>query len=152
MRQRVIIIVFISQLLSQCFISIEDETWSEFIITNRSGVVVRILPTTAYNDTIILQNNSSKVFDERFVRGITDGISFASFTDGNPISVIFNGRDTIVHYNDDQLHVGNYYKQSTVRNFYNTFSYEKVMPIDKKHSRLVQLKYIFEEQDYLDAQ
>ena len=129
----------------------EDATFNKFQLLNSSGVTIKILPTTSLRDTLTLLNNESKGFDLSFNRGLGTGDNFAFFADGNPVTVIFNDSDTIVHYNDNLTHMKRYYKQTSNRNFYNTASYQKEIVDDTKHLRTVTLKYFILNRDYLDA-
>lgn len=129
----------------------EPVTFNKFRITNTSGVLIKIFPTTTSKDTITLNNYESKEFEYTSNRGIGTGINYALFADGNPITVVFNNKDTIVHYNDVLSHDIPYYSQTSVRGFYNTTSYLKEIVDDSKYQRTVTLKYIFIPKDYLDA-
>lgn len=149
MKLHYIAFVFACMLLLSC--KKEDATFNKFLLVNNSGVTIKVLPTTALADTLILINNESRNFDLSYNRGLSTGINYAIFTDGNPVTVIFNSSDTIVHYNDTLTHMKRYYKQTFDRNFYNTASYEKEIVDNSKHMRTVTLKYIITNKDYMDA-
>lgn len=129
----------------------EEATFNKFHISNNSGTTIKILPTTAMSDTLILLNNESKDYDLSYQRGLSTGISYAPIIDNISTTVIFNNSDTLIHYFDTLTHTGRYYKSNSPRSFYNTSSYEKDMVNNSKYTRTVTLKYTFTAQDYLDA-
>lgn len=130
----------------------DGTTSSTFRIVNNSSVDIWIQPTSSMVDTLYLAK--SKISD-KFIgnsKGKNDGISLAYFADSNPVTVVFNKMDTIVHFNDTLSHVGNYYNLKSNRCFYNKTSYSREIKNESKYSQNVILNYVFTEQDYLDAQ
>ncbi len=106
-------------LLSFASCRYEETTESEFIIFNKSGTTIKIAPTSSLRDTMILLNEEFKHFDMGVGRGLSTGINLAFFADGDPVTVIYNNSDTVIHYRDNLVHEGNYLNESSDRNFYN---------------------------------
>jgi hypothetical protein len=129
----------------------ERSTLSKFVVSNNTNEVIRIFPTLSLADTLLLLPNETKEFDQGSNRGLSDGINFAFFADGYPVTVMFNLTDTIIHYRDTLTHSKNYYKETDKRNFYNTSSYSKEIISNSKYTQSVTLKYVFTNADYLDA-
>lgn len=141
--------VFVLVVFTSC--KKEETTLNKFVIYNLSGTTVKVLPTASMSDTLILKDKEFRSYDFSVERGKDSGDNYAFFADGNPVTVVFNLKDTIVHYRDNLVHSGNYYSESNNRNFYNVDSYQKEIIDNSKYQRTVTLKYIFTPKDYLDA-
>ncbi|GAL83934.1 hypothetical protein MYP_1162 [Sporocytophaga myxococcoides] len=129
----------------------EGATFNKFTIFNNSGVDVKIISKFLQEDTLVLLKGDIKDFNLSWGRGLSDGVSYAPFVDGNPITVIFNKSVSITHYNDTLSHPSKSYNLFSERCFYNKASYHKEIVNNSKHLRTVTLSYTFIQQDYLDA-
>ena len=129
----------------------EKTTRSKFYLINNSGVTVKVAPTIALTDTLVIQKDQTLEYDLGFERGTTPGFSSAFFLDGFPITLIFENAFQIVHFPDTFQHTGKYYPISSNRNLYNRSSYQKTVKDNNKYSRFVTLTYTFTQEDYLFA-
>ncbi len=95
----------------------EEATSNKFKIINNSGSAIKIIPASSSIDSLVLLNNETKEVDLPFTRGIGTGINYAIFADGNPIIVVYNNTDSIIHYNDTLSHPSKSYNLYSERCF-----------------------------------
>jgi len=143
-----------------CFSCItEKQTFSTQKLYNSTNHTIIIIPF--FNGVEIgskkkmLPPNSVIELEYRFTRGINNvpAIFFDYFKNVDSLHVMFDNQYQITHLLLSTFTSGlKNYASSSTRNLGNVYSYAKEKTEDKKNSRTWEVKYIFTNQDYLDAQ
>lgn len=77
---------------------------------------------------------------------------YSSRHNNDSLLVVFDNSDTILHYNNNSLSSPNpYYPKSSLRNLYNTNSYQETITEGKRNFKYKTYTYTFTDADYEDA-
>lgn len=136
----------------------EKQTFTDLNLQNTTTHKIELIPYkngVEYNVGKITLNASTELkVTTYFSRGISNiPIVFPDYLDAtDSIHVIFDATYSITHYLKAPIKFSSkFYSPSSSRNLGNINNYQQTILSDSKNTRNWLLKYVFTEQDYLDA-